>query len=62
MTRSLGDMVRRLAGLLGKNDLNDWEARFVQSLCDRTHYGSDTRSLTDAQIDSMQQLFRKHFS
>ena len=55
-------MVQAVSGLMGTTDLNDWEENFVRSLIERTQNGKDTRSLTEKQIDRLEELFNKHFS
>jgi len=59
---SLNRMVQAVSGLMGTTDLNDWEENFVRSLIERTQNGKDTRSLTEKQIDRLEELFNKHFS
>lgn len=58
---SLNTMVKRVAGLADTKDITDWENQFVKSLVERTRNGDDTRSLSDKQIDRLQELHDKHF-
>lgn len=59
---SLNTMVKRVAGLLDTKDLTDWENRFVASIYEQTKSGNNTTSLTEAQIDVLENLHDKHFS
>lgn len=59
---SLNTMVKRVAGLLGTDDLNDWEARFVGSVVEQTSNGDNTTSLTEPQVNVLERLHDKHFS
>jgi len=59
---SLNRMVQAVSGLMDTSLLNDWEENFVRSLIERTQNGKDTRSLTEKQIDRLEELFNKHFS
>lgn len=59
---SLNTMVKRVAGLQGTRDLNDWEEKFVANVVAQTRGGDDTTSLTERQITSLERIFEKHFS
>jgi len=54
-------MIKRLSGLLGTNDINAWEANFVESLSRHLDAGQVTR-LTDAQVETLDSLHSKHFA
>lgn len=54
-------MIRRLEGMLGTRDLNDWEQGFVRSVAARLDAGEVTR-LTDNQVERLSELFGKHFA
>ena len=58
---STSQMIDRLAGMVGTNDLSDWETRFVQSLIDRKKAGQVT-SLTERQLEVLERLHDKHFA
>ena len=58
---STSQMIDRLAGMVGTNDLSDWETRFVQSLIDRKNAGQVT-SLTERQLEVLERLHGKHFA
>jgi hypothetical protein len=59
---SLNTMVKRVSGLQGTRDLNDWEEKFVANVVAQTRGGDDTTSLTEKQITSLERIFEKHFS
>ncbi|PTB23475.1 hypothetical protein C9I56_38980 [Paraburkholderia caribensis] len=58
---STTQMIERLSGLLGTNDLSDWEKGFVTTLVRMTTDGQVTM-LTDKQIDALDQLHARHFA
>ena len=58
---SLNTMVKRVAGLVGTKDVNEWEDTFIRSILDKTSNGNDTRPLTEKQIDVLERIFNKHF-
>lgn len=57
---STTQMIRRLEGMTGSADLNDWETGFVVSLVAKLEAGQVT-ALTEKQIDNLQRLHDKHF-
>ncbi|GJH31405.1 hypothetical protein CBA19CS91_01630 [Paraburkholderia hospita] len=58
---STAQMVERLSGLLGTNDLSDWEQGFVTNLQRAVADGNVTQ-LTEKQIESLDQLHARHFA
>jgi hypothetical protein len=58
---SLNNMVKKVAGLADTRDLTDWENGFVKKLIAQTSNGDNTTSLTEKQIDSLEELHSKHF-
>lgn len=59
---SINIMVKQVSGLLGTNDLSDWEDDFMRSIVERTRDGDDTTMLTEKQITRLERIFRKHFA
>ena len=59
---TLNTQLKRLAGLVDTRDMNDWENRFVKSLLAKTNQGDNTSSLTENQIERLEELHNKHFS
>lgn len=58
---STTEMIQRLAGLLGTNDLTEWEQGFVRQL-DAIRSAGRITSLTDKQVDRLDELHAKHFA
>jgi hypothetical protein len=58
---STSQMIERLSGLLGTNDLTDWEQGFVKTLQRLTSDGRVTM-LTDKKIEALDQLHARHFA
>lgn len=59
-TISTGVMIEKLSGLLGTNDLNEWQAQFVRNLKGYADAGQVTR-LSAKQLKILTDLHRKHF-
>ena len=59
--KSLGAMIAQLDGLLGTDDLNAWETRFVADISSQTDIGSRTTSLSGKQVEVIERIYRKHF-
>lgn len=61
MIVELNEQVRQLHRLLNSEDVTEWEDGFITSIWARTKEGSDTSSLTEKQIDKIEQLYQRHF-
>lgn len=63
MTRlvSTATMIEQLAGLLGTDDLSDWEQGFVESLVEARADGR-LLNLSGKQVEALDRLYRKHFA
>jgi len=59
--KSLGAMVRQLAGMVGTKDLSKWETDFVRNVAHRSDGGEHTAFLTERQIDHIEELYKRHF-
>lgn len=59
---SLNTMVKRCAGLIDTKDVSQWESDFLSNVVERTRNGDNTTSLTDRQIEVLEQIFNKHFA
>jgi hypothetical protein len=46
-------------GLVGTKDVNDWENKFLDSVCDRVR---DKQSLTEKQEEALDRIYQKHFA
>lgn len=62
MTKSLGAMVEQIAGMLGTDDLTDWETGFVDSIVERIGERRDTTRLSPRQAETVERIWRKHFA
>lgn len=58
---STATMVEKLSGLLGTDDLNEWESGFVES-CQRKLKAGQVTNLTDRQVETLERLHNKHFA
>lgn len=58
---STKSMIERLCGLLDTDDLNQWEAGFVESMKRRLDSGT-VLSISEPQITALENVFNKHFA
>lgn len=58
---STATMIEQLAGLLGTDDLSDWEQGFVESLVEARADGR-LLNLSGKQVEALDRLYRKHFA
>lgn len=59
---SINTMVRQCAGLIDTKDVSDWENNFLKSVNEKTRQGNNTSSLSEAQVEKLEQIYSKHFS
>mgnify|MGYP001263135450 CR=1 FL=1 len=57
---STSQMIDKLEGMLGTDDLTPWEQQFVQRLVARKEAGEVT-ALTGRQLEVLDELHSKHF-
>jgi hypothetical protein len=62
VTVSVGNMIRRLSGLVDTTSVSDWENRFIRDMVDRSHKGTQTSHLSGGQVEKIEQIFTKHFA
>jgi hypothetical protein len=62
MATSIGNMIKRIAGLQGTRDVNEWEDGFIGSMVDRTEGGKEATGLSAKQIENIERIFNKHFA
>ena len=60
--RSLNEMVRQIAGLVGTRDVSDWEGQFIESVYERSNKGANTAALSDKQVGIVERIWSKHFA
>ncbi len=58
---STGQMIDRLAGMVGTKDLSDWEAGFISWLVASKNAGQVV-SLSEKQLEALERLHNKHFA
>lgn len=59
--KSLGAMIKQLHGMVGTDDLSEWESGFVQSVYDQTGEGKDTAYLSGKQVTAINDIYQRHF-
>lgn len=59
---ALNTMVKKCAGLIDTRDVSEWESNFLRSIAERTRDGDDTRSLTEKQIDTLTEIYERHYA
>lgn len=60
--KSIGQMIRQIAGLADTTDVSDWENRFIHDIVERTNEGNRTTGLSPKQVECVERLYRKHFA
>ena len=59
---SIGNMIKRIAGLQGGRDINEWEDTFIGSIIDKTDNGKETTGLSPKQVQIIEHIHNKHFA
>ena len=59
---STNTKIKQLGGLLGTNDINDWEFDFITSICERTEGGKICGNLSDRQVAVLERIWNSHFA
>lgn len=59
---SIGNMIKRIAGLRDTGDVSDWENKFIGSIDDMTDGGEQTLHLTARQLAIIERIHDKHFA
>lgn len=59
---SIGNMIKRIAGLQGTRDITEWEDNFIGSVVDKTEGGKETTRLSDKQVEVVERIHNKHFA
>jgi len=55
-------MIAQIEGLHDTKDVTEWENGFIESVVLKTNSGKVTCGLSDAQIATVEHLWRKHFA
>lgn len=59
---SIGTMIKRIAGLQGTRDINEWEDGFIGSILDKTEGGKETTGLSGPTVEIIERIHNKHFA
>ena len=59
--KSLGAMIQQLHGMVGTQDLTEWETEFVRSVYNQSGEGQDTTYLSTKQVEIVNRLHSQHF-
>lgn len=59
--KSIGAMIKQLEPLVGTEDLNAWEQRFIENIVLRSNNGTITGILSEKQVERVGELYAKHF-
>lgn len=59
---SVGAMLAQLEGLLGTEDLSEWEQKFVSNCLVQSDQGQHTPKLSGKQVEKIEQVWEKHFA
>lgn len=59
---SIGTMIKRIAGLQGTRDINEWEDGFIGSVIDKTEGGKETTGLSSTTVEIIERIHNKHFA
>ena len=59
--KSIGAMVKQIAGLEGTDDVTKWENEFLVNIYARTANGEYTAGLSTKQVEIVERIYKKHF-
>lgn len=60
---SIGKMIERIDGLRGTKDVTAWEDRFIENVFNKySNAGRDSSALSDKQVETVENIFNKHFA
>ncbi|MHB1023358.1 MAG: hypothetical protein ACYC0Z_13210 [Acidobacteriaceae bacterium] len=60
--KSLGQMIMQIEGLLGTDDISDWEDEFIASIVERTQSGKMTATLSPKQVEQVERIYNRNFA
>ena len=60
--KSIGAMIKQIAGLHGTSDVTRWENGFIAAIVEFTDRGQDTTRLTEKQLAVIDRLYEQHFA
>lgn len=59
---STNTMLKQVAGLVGTNDITNWESDFLKSVLERAHNGDRPDLLSEKQVETLETIHSKHFA
>jgi hypothetical protein len=62
LERSVGSKLKMIQGLSGTSALTRWEESFIESCWAHSFQATKTSSLSDKQVETIDNIWRKHFS
>lgn len=60
--KSVGQMIKQIAGLEGTKDVTEWEDGFIHGVVVWSDNGEKTSHLSDKQVAVIERIYRKHFA
>jgi len=57
---SVKTMLEQLRGMVGSDDLTEWENSFVEDVYDR--YSDNTTNMSSKQVETVERIWSKHFA
>lgn len=62
MTASIGVMIKKIGGLVGTGDVTKWEDTFISDIVRKTFNGTETRDLSEKQIEQIERIHGRNFA
>jgi hypothetical protein len=60
--KSILQKLEQLSGLIGTADLNNWQAQFIRDNHARVVAANSSAALSEKQVETIDQLWQRHFS
>lgn len=60
--KSLGQMIKQIAGLEGTKDVSRWENDFIHGIVVWSSNGEKTGNLSTKQVEVIERIYQKHFA
>ena len=61
-TVSIHTMLEQCEGLIGTDDVTEWENDFLISICNEVEHHRGTSALSDRQVSVIERIWKKHFA
>lgn len=59
---SINTMLEQCEGLIGTDDITEWENDFLISICNEVEHHRGATSLSDRQVSVIERIWKKHFA